>query len=104
MATLCVECHSEAHEDTLTFPKFFNSWELSACYEIKRQIQLSQHDIDHDAGVLMWVEKAGQDAGWPQFHVMNLLQEAAEAGVMNDSWLRNLRRETMIAKSNKGNY
>lgn len=104
MATLCVECHNEAHEDTLTFPKFFNSWELSACYEIKRQIEMNQHEINHDEGVLFWVEKAAKEDGWPPFEAMNLLQRAAEAGVINDKWLRGLRLDMEIANANKGNY
>ena len=103
MATMCRNCHSEAH-GVLSFPSFSTSWELSACCEIKRQIQISQHDVPHDEGVLVWIEKAGQDAGWPPIDAMNLLQEAAEAGIMDEKWLRNLRKETMIANANKGNY
>jgi len=104
MATMCRNCHFEGHEDSSTFPTFFNSWELSACYEIKRQIEMNQHEIDHDEGVLFWVEKSAKESGYPPFVAMNLLQQAAEAGVINDSWLRNLRRETEIENANKGNY
>ena len=104
MATLCIKCHNEAHEDTLTFPKFFNSWELSACYEIKRQIEMNQHEVDHDEGVLFWVEKAAKEAGLPPLVAMNLLQEAAEAGVMDYSWLRGLRVDKEIQNANTGNY
>jgi hypothetical protein len=104
MATMCRNCHFEGHEDSLTFPTFFNSWELSACYEIKRQIQMNQYEIDHDEGVLFWVEKSAKESGYPPFVAMNLLQQAAEAGVINDNWLRNLRRETEIENANKGNY
>ena len=104
MATMCRNCHFECHEDSSTFPTFFNSWELSACYEIKRQIEMNQYEIDHDEGVLFWVEKSAKESGYPPFVAMNLLQQAAEAGVINDNWLRNLRRETEIENANKGNY
>ena len=104
MATMCRNCHFECHEDSSTFPTFFNSWELSACYEIKRQIEMNQYEIDHDEGVLFWVEKSAKESGYPPFVAMNLLQQAAEAGVINDSWLRNLRRETEIENANNGNY
>jgi hypothetical protein len=104
MATMCRNCHFEGHEDSSTFPTFFNSWELSACYEIKRQIEMNQYEIDHDEGVLFWVEKSAKESGYPPFVAMNLLQQAAEAGVINDNWLRNLRRETEIENANKGNY
>ena len=104
MATMCRNCHFECHEDSSTFPTFFNSWELSACYEIKRQIEMNQYEIDHDEGVLFWVEKSAKESGYPPFVAMNLLQQAAEAGVINDNWLRNLRRETEIENANTGNY
>ena len=104
MATMCRNCHFEGHKDSSTFPTFFNSWELSACYEIKRQIEMNQYEIDHDEGVLFWVEKSAKESGYPPFVAMNLLQQAAEAGVINDNWLRNLRRETEIENANKGNY
>ena len=104
MATMCRNCHFKGHEDSSTFPTFFNSWELSACYEIKRQIEMNQYKIDHDEGVLFWVEKSAKESGYPSFVAMNLLQQAAEAGVINDNWLRNLRRETEIENANKGNY
>jgi hypothetical protein len=104
MATMCRNCHFECHEDSSTFPTFFNSWELSACYEIKRQIEMNQYEIDHDEGVLFWVEKSAKESGYPPFVAMNLLQQAAEAGVINDNWLRNLRIETEIENANKGNY
>lgn len=104
MATMCRNCHFEGHKDSSTFPTFFNSWELSACYEIKRQIEMNQDEIDHDEGVLFWVEKSAKESGSPPFVAMNLLQQAAEAGVINDNWLRNLRRETDIVNAIKGNY
>jgi len=104
MATMCRNCHFEGHKDSSTFPTFFNSWELSACYEIKRQIEMNQYEIDHDEGVLFWVEKSAKESGYPPFVAMNLLQQAAEAGVINDNWLRNLRIETEIENANKGNY
>jgi hypothetical protein len=104
MATMCRNCHFEGHKDSSTFPTFFNSWELSACYEIKRQIEMNQYEIDHDEGVLFWVEKSAKESGYPPFVAMNLLQQAAEAGVINDNWLRNLRRETEIENANTGNY
>jgi hypothetical protein len=103
MATLCRKCHSKAH-GVLSFPSFFTSWELSACYEIKRQIEMNQYEIDHDEGVLFWVEKSAKESGYPPFVAMNLLQQAAEAGVINYNWLRNLRIETEIENANKGNY
>jgi hypothetical protein len=104
MATMCRNCHFEGHADSSTFPTFFNSWELSACYEIKRQIEMNQYEIDHDEGVLFWVEKSAKESGYPPFVAMNLLQQAAEAGVINYNWLRNLRIETEIENANKGNY
>lgn len=104
MATMCRNCHFEGHKGSSTFPTFFNSWELSACYEIKRQIEMNQHEIDHDEGVLFWVEKSAKESGYPPFVAMNLLQQAAEAGIINDNWLRNLRRETEIVNAIKGNY
>jgi hypothetical protein len=104
MATMCRNCHFEGHKDSSTFPTFFNSWELSACYEIKRQIQMNQHEVDHDEGVLFWVEKAANKAGLPPLVAMNLLQAAAEAGVMDYDWLRCLRIDKEIKNANTGNY
>lgn len=98
MATMCRKCHFEVHEDSSSFPSFFTSWELSASYEVKRQIQLSQQDIDHDEGVLFWVEKAAEEAGWPPFEAMHLLKDAAEAGIMTDKWLSELRKQVVFAE------
>lgn len=97
MATMCRKCHSEAH-GVLSFPSFSTSWELSACYEIKRQIQLSQQEINHDEGVLFWVEKAAQEAGWPPFEAMHLLKESAELGIMTAEWLANLSKQVVAAR------
>jgi hypothetical protein len=93
MATMCRKCHFEGHEDSHSFPTFFTSWELSACCEIKRQIQMSQQDIDHDKGVLFLVEKAGQESGWPPFETMHLLKDAAELGIMTTEWLSDLSKQ-----------
>jgi hypothetical protein len=93
MATMCRKCHFEGHEDLQSFPTFFTSWELSACCEIKRQIQMSQQEIDHDKGVLFLVEKAGQEAGWPPFETMHLLKDAAEHGIMTAAWLADLSKQ-----------
>jgi hypothetical protein len=89
MATMCRKCHSEAH-GVSSFPSFFTSWELSASYEIKRQIQLNEYEIDHDAGVLFEVEQAAAKSGWPKFEALHLLKDAAELGIMTDKWLSDL--------------
>ena len=100
MATMCRKCHFEGHDD-LSFPSFFTSWELSACCEIKRQIQMSQQEIDHDKGVLFLVEKAGQEAGWPPFETMHLLKDAAEHGIMTAAWLADLSKQVMATREQK---
>ena len=97
MATMCRKCHFEGHDD-LSFPSFFTSWELSACYEIKRQIQMSHHEIDHDIGVLFFVEKAGQKAGWPPCETMHLLRDAAEDGIMTAEWLTELSKQIIATR------
>jgi hypothetical protein len=97
MATMCRKCHFEGHEDS-SFPSFFTSWELSASYEVKRQIQLSHHEIDHDEGVLFWVEKASKEAGWPPFEAMHLLKESAELGLMTSEWLADLSKQVVAIR------
>ena len=98
MATMCRKCHFEGHEDSSSFPSFFTSWELSASYEVKRQIQLSYHEIDHDEGVLFWIEKAAQEAGWPPFEAMHLLKESAELGIMTAEWLTDLSKQVVATR------
>ena len=98
MATMCRKCHFEGHEDSSSFPSFFTSWELSASYEVKRQIQLSYHEIDHDEGVLFWIEKAAQEAGWPPFEAMHLLKESAELGIMTAEWLADLSKQVVATR------
>ena len=93
MATMCRNCHYEAHQNPSSFPGFFTSWELSASYEVKRQIQLSYQEIDHDEGVLFWVEKAAEEAGWPPFEAMHLLKDAAELGIITSEWLWDLSKK-----------
>ena len=93
MATMCRKCHFECHKDTKSFPIFSTSWELSACYEIKRQIQMNQYGIDHDRGVLFEVEKAASDAGLPQFEALHILKDAAELGIMTEKWLSDLSKQ-----------
>jgi len=65
---------------------------------------MNQHEVDHDEGVLFWVEKAANKAGLPPLVAMNLLQAAAEAGVMDYDWLRCLRIDKEIKNANTGNY
>ena len=101
MATMCRKCHFEGHEDLQSFPTFFTSWELSACCEIKRQIQMSQQEIDHDKGVLFLVEKAGQEAGWPPFEAMHLLKESAELGIITEEWLYDLVKKVVATRKQK---
>jgi len=101
MATMCRKCHFEGHDDSSSFPSFFTSWELSASYEVKRQIQLSYHEIDHDEGVLFWIEKASQEAGWPPFEAMHLLKEAAELGIMTSEWLADLSKQVVATRKQK---
>ena len=101
MATMCRKCHFEGHEDSHSFPTFFTSWELSACCEIKRQIQMSQQEIDHDKGVLFLVEKAGQEAGLHPFETMHLLKDAAEHGIMTAAWLADLSKQVMAIQEQK---
>ena len=93
MATMCRKCHFECHEDTQSFPRFSTSWELSACYEIKRQIQMNQHEINHDRGVLFEVEKAASDAGFPPVEALHILKDAAELGIMTEKWLSDLSKQ-----------
>jgi len=95
MATMCRKCHNEAH-GVLSFPSFFTSWELSACCEIKRQIQLNEYEIDHDAGVLFEVEKAAAKANWPKLEALHLLKDAAELGIINETWLKALYKQVEI--------
>jgi hypothetical protein len=94
MATMCRKCHSEAH-GVSSFPSFFTSWELSASCEIKRQINLSQQEIDHDEGVLFWIEKASKEAGWPSFEAMHLLKESAQLGIITEVWLDDLYKQVI---------
>jgi len=104
MATMCRKCHFECHEDTQSFPSFSTSWELSACYEIKRQIQMNQHEIDHDTGVLFEVEKAAKDAGFPPFEVLHLLKDAADHGIMTAEWLTNLSKQVMATQKQQASH
>ena len=98
MATMCRKCHTAAHGN-LSFPSFFSSWELSACFEIKRQIQLNQYEIDHDRGVLLEVEMAAHKAGWAPLEALHLLKDAAESGIMTEKWLSDLSKQVSeIAK------
>ena len=98
MATMCRKCHFEGHKDTQSFPSLFTSWELSASYEVKRQIQLRCHETNHDEGVLFWVEKAAQEAGWPPFDAMHLLKESAELGIMTAEWLADLSKQVVATR------
>ena len=98
MATMCRKCHTAAHGN-LSFPSFFSSWELSACFEIKRQIQLNQYEIDHDRGVLLEVEMAAHKAGWAPLEALHLLKDAAESGIITEKWLSDLSKQVSeIAK------
>jgi len=101
MVTLCRKCHVEGNDDSCPRPAYFSSWEHSACFEIERQIQLSHHEIDSDEGCLFFIERAGNQAGWPPLEVMHLLKEAAEDGIMTDQWLRNLRQEVTRKQAEK---
>jgi hypothetical protein len=92
MATLCRKCHTAAHGN-LSVPSFFSSWELSACFEIKRQIQLNHYEVDHDRGVLLEVEMAAHQAGWAPLEALHLLKAAAELGIMTEKWLFDLSQQ-----------
>jgi hypothetical protein len=101
MATMCRNCHFEGHDNSSSFPSFFTSWEISACYEIKRQIQLSQQEIAHDEGILFWIEKSSQEAGWPPFEAMHLLKESAELGIITEEWLYDLVKKVVATRKQK---
>ena len=104
MATLCQQCHLYTHKMSRSFGHISTSWELSASWEIQRQIQLSQQGIDLDLGVLPWIARTGQTAGWPPFETMHLLKDAAELGIMTKEWLSDLsKRVAAIQKQQASN-
>jgi hypothetical protein len=101
MVTLCRKCHVEGNDDSCPRPSYFYLWEVSACFEIGRQIEMLQQDIDPDEGCLFFIERAGHEIGWPPFEIMHLLKDAAEAGIMTDEWLGKLRNEVTLADIKK---
>ena len=104
MATLCRKCHSEGNDDLSPRPAYFDIWEVSACFEIARQLQLTQQEPGCDEGVLFFVERAAHEAGWPPLEAMHLLKNAAESGIMTDKWLSELRKQVVFAElNNKAN-
>ena len=104
MATLCRKCHSEGNDDLSPRPAYFDIWEVSACFEIARQLQLTQQELGCDEGVLFFVERAAHEAGWPPLEAMHLLKNAAESGIMTDKWLSELRKQVVFAElDNKAN-
>jgi hypothetical protein len=103
MKTICRECHKTLHDEGDDRLTIFNSWEDSACFEIGRQISMTQQGVDLDEGCLFFIERAGDDIGWPPFEIMHLLKDAAEAGIMTDEWLEKLRNQVTLADVNKEN-
>jgi hypothetical protein len=95
MVTFCKKCHLSSHKMSRSFGHISTSWELSAGYEIQRQIQLSQHEVDLDLGVLSCIERAGQTAGWPPFETMHLLKDAAQYGIITAEWLADLSKQVI---------
>lgn len=101
MATLCHDCHSEGNDDLCPRPAYFHIWEVSACFEIERQLQLTHCESGCDEGVLFFVERAAHEAGWPPLEAMHLLKDAAEAGIITDKWLSELRKQIVSAEVDK---
>ena len=98
MVTLCRKCHGEGNDDSCPRPSYFHLWEVSACFEIERQVQLTQQQTECDEGVLFFVERAAHDAGWPPLEAMHLLKDAAEIGIITDEWLTSLRKQVVFAE------
>jgi len=101
MVTLCRKCHVEGNDDSCPRPAYFYLWEVSACFEIERQIQMMQQDIVPDEGCLFFIERAGHDIGWPPFEIMHLLKDAAEHGIMTAAWLADISKQVMATQEQK---
>lgn len=101
MVTLCRKCHVEGNDDSCPRPSYFHLWEVSACFEIGRQISMMQQGIDVDEGCLFFIERAGHEAGWPPHEISHLLKDAAEAGIMTKEWLLGLRNQVRLAETKK---
>lgn len=93
LVTICRDCHKQTNDESANRMTFFNSWEDSACFEIRRQIGMIHQEIDVDEGCLFYVERAANDIGWPPHEAMHLLKIAAEEGIMTEEWLSNLAKQ-----------
>ena len=104
MQTLCRDCHAEIHDESYSRMTFFDSWEHSACFEIGRQVELLKSGEQCDEGFSFLIEQAGYHAGLRQYAAMNLLKEAADAGLLTRGWFLKLQCEVDISNIKKGDY
>ena len=64
---------------------------------------MMQNGMDADEGLMFFIERAGHEIGWPSCEISHVLKDAAEAGVMTEEWLFELRGRIALAELKKEN-
>lgn len=93
LLTLCFDCHKSADEPASPANIICTKFEWSAILEMERQDFIRIQGIEPDEGVLFEFARASDVNGWPAIDAMCVLRDAAELGIIDDEWLRNLSRQ-----------